>query len=107
MLTQLIVWLNAVANFCGAVLLAPIALLPGWLSATLIAAITVVLMLIIYKYTSNQGAIQRVRSDIQANLLALSLFQDNVRVSLRAQLRLLLGAGRLLLLSLRPMLVML
>src|SRR5437588_4208 len=38
-MTQLVVWLNAVANACASVLLAPIAMLPGWLSATLVAAV--------------------------------------------------------------------
>jgi len=106
MLTQLVVWLNTIANISAAALLAPLAFLPGWLSATIVAAITGVLMLLIYKYTSNQSAIQRVRSDIKANLLALSLFKENVGVSLRSQGRLLFGVVRLLAHSLRPMLVM-
>src|SRR5437667_147565 len=37
---QLVVWLNAGANALGRLALAPIAILPGWLSATLAAAAT-------------------------------------------------------------------
>ena len=49
------------ASFLGRYLLAPIGAMPGWLSATVIAAVTGVLMLAAFKYTSNQNAIKRVR----------------------------------------------
>jgi hypothetical protein len=91
----------------GQVVLAPIALLPGWLSATLIAVVTGGLMLLAFKHTSNQSAIQRTRNDIKANLLALSLFKDDLRVCLRAQGALLLAALRLLVHAVVPMLVLL
>jgi hypothetical protein len=107
MLTQLVVWLNACATRLADVILAPVAWLPGWLSATLIAIVTGVLMLLAFKYTSNQAAIKQTRNGIKANLLALSLFKDSVRVGLRAQGGILLGAGRLLRLSVVPILVML
>ncbi len=106
-MTQLVVWLNAAANACASVLLAPLAMLPGWLSASIVAAVTGVLMLFVFKYTSNQRAIKRARAAIKANLLALSLFKDSAAVSLRSQGRILLGAGMLLLLAIVPMLVML
>jgi hypothetical protein len=106
-MTQIVVWLNAMANACASVLLAPIAMLPGWLSATLVAAVTGVLMLVAFKHTSNQRAIKRARATIKANLLALSLFKDSAAVSLRSQGRILLGAGQLLILAIVPMLVML
>jgi hypothetical protein len=106
-LTRIVVWLNTLANGLASVLLAPLAILPGWLSATLVAIVTGVLMLLSFKYTSNQAAIKRVRSEIKANLLALSLFKDSVIVSLRSQGRILWGAVRLLGLAVVPMLVML
>jgi hypothetical protein len=105
-MTQLIVWLNAIANACASVLLAPVASLPGWLSATLVAAVTGVLMLVVFKHTSNQPAIKRARAAIKANLLALSLFKESVLVSLRSQRRILVAVAKLLLLSFVPMLVM-
>jgi hypothetical protein len=70
-LAQLVVLLNVVANAMGRLLFAPIAALPGWLSATLLACVTGALLLFIFKYTSNQAAIKRVRNEIDANLLSL------------------------------------
>lgn len=105
-LASIIVRLNAVANALGRPLLAPVAVVPGWLSATVVAAVTGVGLLVVFKYTSNQRAIKRVRDDINAQLLALKLFKDSTPVALRAQGRLLLGAFRLFVLAIVPMLVM-
>ena len=106
MFTQLLVWMNALAGTVAAAALSPIRWLPGWVSATLIAALTGVAMLFVFKHTSNQPAIRHTRNQIKANLLALSLFKDSLPVSLRAQGRILAAAGRLLTLSVIPLLVM-
>ncbi len=106
LLVQMAAWLNGPANALGRFLLAPVGWLPGWLSATIISAVTGVLLLVIFKYTSNQRAIKRVRDDIKAHLLALKLFKDSTSVTFRAQGRILLGAFRLMVLSIVPMLVM-
>jgi len=105
-LTRLAVWLNAAANALGERLLAPIGVLPGWLSATVTAAVTGVLLLLVFKYTSAQGTIKRVRDDIDANLLALKLFKESAGVTIRAQGRLLVGAARLFVLALVPSAIM-
>ena len=99
-------WLNVGANVLGRWLLAPLGVLPGWLSATVVAAVTGVLLLVVFKYTSNQRAIKRVRNDINAHLLALKLFKDSAWVALRSQGRILMGAVRLFVLAVVPMLVM-
>jgi hypothetical protein len=104
--TQIVVWLCGLARACASLLLAPVAVLPGWLSAMLVAAVTGVLMLAVFKYTSNQHAVKLVRDDIKANLLALAMFKESILVSLKCQGRVLLGAGRLLSLAVVPMLVM-
>ncbi len=106
MLAQIAAWLGSASNALGRVALSPLGILPGWLSATLVAAVTGVLLLVVFKYTSNQRAIKRVRDDIDANLLALKLFKDSTRVTLRSQGRIVIGAFRLMLLALVPMLVM-
>jgi hypothetical protein len=106
LLTRLVVWLDAAANAVGRLALAPAAVLPGWLSATLVAALTGVAMLAAFKYTSNQRAIRRARDDVGANLLALKLFPDSARVAARAQGRVLLGAARLFALALVPLAVL-
>ena len=105
-LAQIAAWLSAGSNALGRFLLAPIGVLPGWLSATVVAAVTGVLLLAVFKYTSNQRAIERVRNDINANLLALKLFKDSARVSLRSQGRILQGAFWLFVFAIVPMLVM-
>ncbi|HVC96535.1 MAG TPA: hypothetical protein VND64_22815 [Pirellulales bacterium] len=105
-LTRLAVWLNAPANAVGRFILAPIGVLPGWLSATLAATITGVALLAVFKFTSNQRAIKRVKDDIKANLLALKLFNTGAQVALRAQGRVLRAAFRLLALAIVPVLLM-
>ena len=105
-LTQTIVWLNTVANAFGGLLLTPIGMMPGWLSATVVATVTGVLLLAVFKYTSNQKAIQRVRNDINAHLLALKLFKESAVVALRAQGHILNGAFWLFVFAVVPMLVM-
>lgn len=106
LLTQIVVWMNTVANALGRWVLAANAVLPGWLSATLVSIVSGVLFLIAFKYTSNQCAIKRVKDDIKANLLALKLFKDSAWVALTAQGAILFAAFRLLLFSLVPMVVM-
>src|SRR5262249_29366291 len=106
LLTQVVVWLNAVANAVGGVLLAPVALVPGWLSVTLLGVASGVLLLVLFKYTSNQRAIKEARDQVSANLLALKLYKDSASVALAAQGRVLAGAFRLMGLAVVPMLVM-
>jgi hypothetical protein len=103
---QLIAWINAPVNSLAKFLMAPIGSLPGWLSNTIISAVTGVILLIIFKYTSNQGAIGPIRDNIKANMLALRLFKDSVVVTLQAQGRIFRGAGLLLVHAIIPMLVM-
>jgi hypothetical protein len=105
-LAHVAVWLSAAANLLGRFLLAPLAVLPGWLSATAVAAMTGVLLLGVFKYTSAQHSIKRARDDIDAHLLALKLFKDSALVALSAQGCVLKGAGRLFVLALVPMAVM-
>ena len=105
-MTHLLVLFNWIAGKLADWLLAPIAILPGWLSATAVAAVTGIFMLLIFKYTSNQRAVKHARNQIKANVLALSLFKDSVLVSMRSQGRILRNAGHLLLLAIVPMLIM-
>jgi len=105
-LTQIIAWLNALANAAGDIILAPIGSVPRWLSLFIVSVATGVVMLVAFKYTSNQKAIKGVRDNIRANLYALKLFKESALVALRAQGRMLVGAFWLLVYSVVPMLVM-
>ncbi len=106
LLARLVVWLNSAANALGSWVLAPLAFLPGWLSVTLVAVATGLLLLVAFKYTSKQRAIKRVRDDLDASLLALKLFKESTRATIQSQGRLLLGAGKLLVLALVPTAIM-
>lgn len=106
MLTNVITFLNQLADATLGLLLEPIRWLPGAVSIAIIGAITGLLMLVAFKYTSNQSAIKHTRDQIKANLLGLSLFKDDLRVGFGMQGRLLMWAARLLALSIVPMLVM-
>jgi len=102
----IISFLNLLANTLGRFLLAPIAFLPGWLSNTIIAILTGLLVLIVYKCTSNQRAIGKIKDEIKANVLAMRLYKDSISVTVKAELRVLRGALMLLFHALRPMAVM-
>jgi hypothetical protein len=105
-LAQIVVVLNALANAVGRPALSFVATVPGWLSATLVASVSGAFLLFIFKYTSNQAAIKRVRNDIDANLFALKLFKDATPVVLAAQAAMIRGGFRLFVLAIVPMLVM-
>ena len=97
---------NVAGNVFGEFVLGFVGWMPGWLSNALIALVLGVVMLMLFKLTSNQNAIGRVRDGIKADLLSLKLFKDSLSVTLGAQGRLLRGAGTLLALSIVPLLVM-
>lgn len=105
-LANLVAWINVPMNFMGRHLLAFIAVMPGWLSNTIISAVMAVVILIIIKYTSNQQAIGRAKDTIKANLLALKLFKDDMMVTIQSQGLVFLGSFKLLFYNFRPMLVM-
>ena len=107
LLAQIAAWLSAAANVLGKLLLAPVVEnLPGWASNTIVSAVVGVVLLLIFKYTSNQKAIEGVRNKIKANILALRLFKDSLSVTFQSVGRLFQAAGMLLLHALRPMLIM-
>ena len=97
---------NAAANTVGSVVFAPIALVPGWLSITIISAILGVPLLIIFKYTSNQRALTRTINDIKASLLAVRLYRDNIAVTMKSEARLMRCSIELFVYSLIPVLIM-
>ena len=105
-ISEIITVINIVTNAVGKYVFSLIAILPGWLSNTIIAAIVGPLLLVVYKYTSNQTAIGKIKDKIKANLLALRLYKDNISITIGAEGRIFANATLLLVHSLRPMLVM-
>jgi hypothetical protein len=63
-------------------------------------------MLLLFKYTSNQTAIGKVRDAIKGHLLAMKLFKDNPKVILKTPWQVIAQAFLLLFHAIRPMLVM-
>ncbi len=104
-LSHIIAAINRITNPLGAVFLAPAAVLPGRLSITVISAVMGLLLLLLFKYTSNQEAIGRARVDIRVNMLALKLFKDQLSVIFLVQARLMRSSLRLLFHSLPPLLI--
>ncbi len=105
-LVALITWINVVTNAIFGFFFAPISFVPGWLSITVISAVMGVLLLYLFKFTSNQDAIGRVRDRINANLLAVRLFKDSILVAFKSQGSVFLASFQLLYFAIVPMLVM-
>ena len=87
-LSTVLAFLNPVFTVIGDGVYAVLSPLPVGLGLTLLSAICGVLMMVAFRYTSNQTAIGRARDKMTANLLALKLFKDDLGVAFRCQRRL-------------------
>ncbi len=88
------------------ILFLPFRSLSPWVAMILISFLTGLLMLFVFKWTSNQKGIQKVKNKIKAHLLELRLYKDSLGLSLRAQGNILRCNLRYIGYSARPMLVM-
>jgi len=61
-------------------------------------------MVLVFGYTSDQKAIHIAKDRLKAHLLALRLFQDQIRVVLLAYVRIVLATGRYFRLAFKPLL---
>jgi hypothetical protein len=61
-------------------------------------------MVVVFRYTSDQKAIHVAKDHLKAHLLALRLFQDQIPVVLRSYGRIMLATGRYLHLAFMPLL---
>lgn len=106
-LSWLLAHLNPVCTAIGDFVFGVLDALPIWLGLVLISLLAGAAMLIVFRYTSNQDAIGRIKDDMKADLLAVKLFKDSLRVTFVSQFRLLRSAARLQWHLLAPMMVML
>lgn len=97
---------NSIMTAIFDLLLAPFARLSPWYGIAAVSLLTGVVMLLIFRCTSNQTAIRRAKDRIRAHLLELRLYRDDMRVLLRAQKDILLANLAYLGHSLRPLVVM-
>ncbi|MGO9123683.1 MAG: hypothetical protein ACLP6G_02220 [Terriglobales bacterium] len=70
----------------------------------LVSAIIGLLMVVVFRYTSDQKAIHTAKDQLKAHLLAVRLFQDQIPVVLASYGRILRGTGRYLKLAFKPLL---
>ncbi|MDH5706286.1 MAG: hypothetical protein OEZ45_09725 [Candidatus Aminicenantes bacterium] len=56
-----------------------------WVGMIIISFLTSLLMLFVFRFTSNQQGIRNVKNKIKAHLLEIRLFKDSLGISLKAQ----------------------
>ncbi len=77
-----------------------------WFGMAAVSLLTALLMLEVYKHTSNQASIRKAKDRIKAHLLELRLFKDSMPITLRAQGAILKANLSYLAANLKPLLVM-
>jgi hypothetical protein len=84
----------------------PVRNLSPWFGMVFISLLTGLLMLFIFRRTSNQTGIRKAKNKIKAHLLELRLYKDNMNVSWRAYGQILRANLKYISHSVKPMLVM-
>jgi len=97
---------NSVLGKIFDALFLPFRSMSPWVGMILISFLTGLLMLFVFKWTSNQKGIQKVKNRIKAHLLELRLFKDSLSQSLRSQGNILRCNLTYISYSVKPMLVM-
>lgn len=97
---------NLVFGAIVGALLWPFRGLSPWAGMIAVSFLTALLMLAVYKWTSNQAAIRRAKDRIKAHLYEMRLYKDNMRVTLASQRAILKANLSYLAANLKPLLVM-
>lgn len=97
---------NAIMTAIFDALLRPFSGVSPWYGIAVVSLLTSVVMLFVFRYTSNQRAIRQAKDRIRAHLLEVRLYRDDVGVLLRAQKDILLNNLRYLGHSLVPLAAM-
>ncbi len=98
---------NSFVGRMFALIFFPFRSLNPWFAMVFISFLTGVLMVFVFRLTSNQKGIRQVKDKIKAHLLELRLFKDSLPVTLKAQTQILKYNVQYIGYSARPMLVML
>lgn len=99
-------YVNAALTALFDFLLTPLSVLGPSLVLFIISLLAGLLMLLIFRVTSNQPRIKAVKDKMQAHLLEILLFKDSPRIILSAQKHLLLYNARYMRYAFTPMLYM-
>ena len=97
---------NLVVGLAVDLVLLPFRGLSPWFGLIVVSFLTALLMLEVYKLTSNQAAIRRAKDRIKAHLLEMRLYKDNMRVTLGAQAGILKANLAYMAANLKPLAVM-
>ena len=84
----------------------PFRAMSPWIGMLLISFLVGLLMLVIYRYTSNQEGIKRTKDKIKAHLLEIRLFSDSLSVTMKAQGNILLANLKYMGYAFKPLLIM-
>jgi len=97
---------NSIFSKIFELILFPFITLSPWIGMIFISLLTGLLMLVIFRFTSNQKGIRKVKNKIKAHLLELRLFKDSLALSLKAQGSILRHNLKYISYSGKPLLVM-
>jgi uncharacterized membrane protein (DUF106 family) len=95
----------AISSFFN-LLIAPFRNLDPLWSLTFMSLLVGILMLVIFRYTSNQGAIRETKNKIRAYIFELRLFKDELSIVLSAQKKIFTYNMKYMSYALKPMLFM-
>ncbi len=95
----------AISSFFN-LLIAPFRNLDPLWSLTFMSLLVGILMLVIFRYTSNQGAIRETKNKIRAYIFELRLFKDELPIVLSAQKKIFTYNMKYMSYALKPMLFM-
>lgn len=97
---------NLVVGAIVDTVLLPFRGLPPWFGLAAVSLLTALLMLEVYKLTSNQAALRGAKDRIKAHLLEMRLYKDNMRATWGAQAGILKANLAYMAANLRPLAVM-
>lgn len=96
--------LNQLVGAVAAALLYPFRGLPPIVGLAFVSLLTSIAILLVFRRTSDQAALRRVKNRIVAGILEIRLFRDDLRLIMRAQRDILRSSFTYFRLSLVPML---
>ncbi len=98
--------INTIIGKIFDILFLPFQNMNPWIGMIVISLLTGLLMLFIYKFTSNQEGIKNIKNKIKAHLLELRLFKDSLSISLKSQGNILRANFKYIGYAMKPLLVM-
>jgi hypothetical protein len=99
-------WINALMTKISDLVLAPFGSWSPLAVLILLSVVFGVLMTVVFRYTSNQGALRTVAKRTKAQLMCLRIFKDDLGVAIRCQGAVIKAIGLRLWYSVPPMLVL-